>query len=413
MNSSTSRLDYTLLFLQGAEGPGLAKLLNLRKNGLTRQPTSWRRGSIRPGHCYLPQRRQFQQQPVFTTQQLPVLPAHQAARPEIQDELTKQYKCLLQGAHDAQASLFAEGTKRNHKSNIAQFLYFCLKFKRPVCPTDRDTLMAFARLESLTISYGSLKNIFSSIRFLHSAHNQKFPDDDWQLESTLKALKRELSGAPLQTLPITPDILQKMYSFVDISSPKGLADWSAFLTAFYCMLRKGSAVPKSLESFNPEKELSRKKLSILPEEGLALVLMNYSKTNQFGNKNVVIPMLQNPIKALDPVFHLAELTTRFPMASDQPAFSYIEKGKVKCVTYQGFTKELKRLLCLAGLKEDSYSGHSFRRGGATYLYRLGADPLLIQASGDWASDCYTRYVFLTLDQRLHAQRMMTYNLKFQ
>ena len=36
MNSSTSRLDYTLLFLQGAEGPGLAKLLNLRKNGLTR-----------------------------------------------------------------------------------------------------------------------------------------------------------------------------------------------------------------------------------------------------------------------------------------------------------------------------------------------------------------------------------------
>ena len=179
------------------------------------------------------------------------------------------------------------------------------------------------------------------------------------------------------------------------------------------MLRKGSAVPKSLESFNPEKELSRKKLSILPEEGVALVLMNYSKTNQFGNKNVVIPMLQNPIKALDPVFHLAELTTRFPMASDQPAFSYLEKGKVKCVTYQGFTKELKRLLCLAGLKEDSYSGHSFRRGGATYLYRLGADPLLIQASGDWASDCYTRYVFLTLDQRLHAQRMMTYNLKFQ
>ena len=124
-------------------------------------------------------------------------------------------------------------------------------------------------------------------------------------------------------------------------------------------------------------------------------------------------MLQNPIKALDPIFHLAELTTRFPMASDQPAFSYLEKGKVKCVTYQGFTKELKRLLCLAGLKEDSYSGHSFRRSGATYLYRLGADPLLIQASGDWASDCYTRYVFLTLDQRLHAQRMMTYNLKFQ
>lgn len=272
--------------------------------------------------------------------------------------------------------------------------------------------MAFARLESLTISFGTLKNIFSSIRFLHQANNEKFPDDDWQLESTLKALKRELSGAPLQTLPITPEILQKMYLFVDTTKPKGLADWSAFLTAFYCMLRKGSAVPKSLDTFNPEKDLSRKKLSIPPGAGVALVLMNYSKTNQFGNKNVVIPMLKNPVLALDPVHHLTELTSRFPMEGNQPAFSYLEKGKIKCVTYQGFTKELKRLLCLAGLKADSFSGHSFRRGGATYLYRLGADPLLIQASGDWASDCYTRYVFLTLDQRLHAQKMMTYNLRF-
>ena len=345
--------------------------------------------------------------------QQPVQPVQQPVRAEVHDELEQQYSCLLQGAHDAQASLFAEGTKRNHKSNINQFLYFCLKFNRPVCPTDRDTLMAFARLESLTISYGTLKNIFSSIRFLHLAHNKKFPDDDWQLESTLKALKRELSGAPLQTLPITPEILEKMYCFVDTSTPKGLADWSAFLTALYCMLRKGSAVPKSLDSFNPEKVLSRNKLSILPGAGVVLVLMNYSKTNQFGNKNVVIPLLKNPIKALDPVFHLTELTTKFPVDSGKPAFSYIEKGKVKCITYQGFTKELKRLLVLAGYKADSYSGHSFRRGGATYLYRLGADPLLIQASGDWASDCYTRYVFLTLDQRLHAQRMMTYNQRFQ
>ena len=272
--------------------------------------------------------------------------------------------------------------------------------------------MAFARLESLKVAYGTLKNIFSSIRFLHIAKNQKFPDDDWQLESTLKALKRELSGAPIQTLPITPEILLKMYAFVDIESPKGLAEWSAFLTSFYFMLRKGSAVPKSLDKFDPEKDLSRKKMSLPPGAGIALIMMNYSKTNQFGNRNVVIPMLQNPTLALDPVYHLSQLLSRFPVDSNQPAFSYIEKNKVKCVTYQGFTKELKRLLCLAGLKADSYSGHSFRRGGASYLYRLGADPLLIQASGDWASDCYTRYVFLSLDQRLHAQKRMTYNLRF-
>ena len=208
------------------------------------------------------------------------------------------------------------------------------------------------------------------------------------------------------------EILLKMYVFLDISKPRDLANWSSFLTSFYCMLRKASAVPKSLEAFNVTRELSRNKIDIQTEADVVLVLMNYSKTSQFGNKNVVIPLLRNPTHALDPVFHLQELFQRFPLASSLPAFSYIEKRKIKCITYDGFTKELKRLLNLAGLKADSFSGHSFRRGGATYLYRLGADPLLIQASGDWATDCYTRYVFLTLDQRFHAQMMMTNNTRF-
>ena len=287
----------------------------------------------------------------------------------------------MEAAHAAQASLFAEGTKRNHKSNITQFMFFCIKFDRPVCPTNRDTIMAFARLACMTVSYGTLKNIFSSIKFLHRANNQTYPEDDWQLESTLKALKREMSGAPLQTLPITPEILLKMYAFVDTNKPRDFANWTAFLTTFYCMLRKASAVPKSLDAFNEVKELSRNKVDTAAGAEVVLVLMNYSKTEQFGNKNVVIPLLKNPVHALDPVYHLQELFTRFPVANSLPAFSYIEKGKIKCITYDGFTKELKRLLTLSGLKAESFSGHSFRRGGASYLYKLGADPLLIQASG--------------------------------
>ena len=199
-----------------------------------------------------------------------------------------------------------------------------------------------------------------------------------------------------------------MYVFFDTNQPKDLASWSSFLTSFYCMLRKASAVPKSLAAFNSTKELTRSKIDILAGDDTVLVLMNYSKTSQFGNKNVVIPLLRNPVPGLDPVCHLKELFQRFPLSSSLPAFSYLEKGKLKCITYDGFTKELKRLLNLAGLK----AGHNFRRGGASYLYRLGADPLLIQASGDWATGCYTRYVFLTLDQRYHAQLMMTNNTRF-
>ena len=327
-------------------------------------------------------------------------------------EAEHQFQDLLYSAKLSQSNMFAEGTKRNHRSNLKQFMLFCTKFQKPFCPTTSETLMAFARLESANISYDSLKNIFASIKFIHKATNQIFPEDNWQLESTLKAIKRELSGAPNQTLPISPEILLKMYMFCDITSPKGLADWSCFLTSFYCMLRKSSAVPGSLSSFNPKTGLSRLKVSFPFNKGICMVLQNHSKTNQFMNKNAIVPMVANPVEALCPVYHMRELFTKFDLPSHLPAFSYLERSKIKCVTYTGFTKELRRLLDAAGYKSSSYSGHSFRRGGASYLYSLGADPLIIQASGDWASDCYTRYVCLSMDQRLRAQQMMAYRQQF-
>ena len=126
-------------------------------------------------HQTCPQRRQAPanlppQQPASSSSS--VRPSQQALPP------VGQFDYLLEAAHRAQASLFAEGTKRNHKSNITQFMYFCLKFDQPVCPTTRDTLMAFAWLASLTVSYGTLKNIFSSIKFLHRANNETYPEDD-------------------------------------------------------------------------------------------------------------------------------------------------------------------------------------------------------------------------------------------
>ena len=81
-------------------------------------------------------------------------------------------------------------------------------------------------------------------------------------------------------------------------------------------------------------------------------------------------------------------------------------------SYNGFTKTLRSLLDAAGYKASSYSGHSLRRGGASHLYSLGADPLLLQAMGDWKTDCFTRYVFFSFDQRLAAQEKMAYNTRF-
>ena len=71
-----------------------------------------------------------------------------------------------------------------------------------------------------------------------------------------------------------------------------------------------------------------------------------------------------------------------------------------------FSTRLKQLLKKAGYSPELFSGHSFRRGGATFLHNCGGTVLMIQASCDWSSQCFTRYLFLTEVQQLQAQLLV-------
>ena len=177
-----------------------------------------------------------------------------------------------------------------------------------------------------------------------------------------------------------------------------------FLVPFYCLFRTANVAPKSLSNFDSDKELSRQKILLLDDD-TALVYNNFSKTNQFMNRNSIIPLCKHEIRALDPIFHLSLLfSTDIP--ANCPAFAYIEKGTLKCITYTRFTSKLKELLDLAGYSPELYSGHSMRRGGATLLFQLGCNPMVIQAAGDWRSDQFLKYCGVSLEQRLYAQRLM-------
>ena len=276
---------------------------------------------------------------------------------------------------------YAPGTKQNIKSHLRQWFRFCTRFKQIPAPASRDSLLAFSKLLALTSSYGHIKNIFSSLKFLHLALGKEFPEDDFQVTTVLHSLKRELGNKPYQVLPITPEILTDIYKFIDIEKPADLALWCSYLTAFYCLLRKSSAAPTSLAKFDTKKGLTRKKIKVLTDKNIALVLIDFSKTNQFGKREIIIPMVGNRVKALDPVFHLKKLFGSFSIAEDLPAFSWKEGNSLKTVTYTSFTTRLKTLLTRAGHRAKDYAGHSLRRGGASHLHRLGADSLTIQASG--------------------------------
>ena len=139
---------------------------------------------------------------------------------------------------------------------------------------------------------------------------------------------------------------------------------------------------------------------------IVLVYSNFSKTNQFMSNDAVFPLIKHSNIDLDPVLHLKKLFV-FEIPADKPAFSFVEHGHLKCITYDYFTSRLKFLLTSAGYAPQLYSGHSMRRGGSTLLFQLGCDPLLIQALGDWTSNQFLKYCGLSLEQRFSAQLLMS------
>ena len=119
---------------------------------------------------------------------------------------------------------------------------------------------------------------------------------------------------------------------------------------------------------------------------------------------MIIPVPGNQDPRLDLVRHVTNLFAVVDADPDQPAFSY---APGKFVHYRLFTDRLKALLSSCGLDASHYSGHSFRRGGASFLYKVGGSILQIMSSGSWASTCFTRYLFLTDEERMEAQLLIS------
>ena len=307
-----------------------------------------------------------------------------------------------------QSFYYAKASARNVLSHIRQWVCFCLFFGLIFLPARPEDLVLFAELMSLSSGYDHIKAVIGSIGFLHKNLNLSFQTDYFQLRTTLQSLKRKLAKAPNQALPISPSHLKAMYQFIDVNNPQDLALWCCVLVGFFGLLRKKSICPEELD---PVKMLTVRKVVVDKNGGIALLYINFAKTMQFGQKDLVIPLVRNNCQALDPIYHLDLLFSRTGAPPDSPAFSYRNpSGSPSFITHKMFTAKLKNLLSRAGFSPDKFSGHSLRRGGATFLYQYGASTLEIQACGDWMSSVFTRYLFVGLEERLHSQHLMSRHL---
>ena len=302
-----------------------------------------------------------------------------------------------------QSFKYSKASAANVISAIRQYLYFTIYFSLQQLPASPKTIVLFLEFMARTSGYSHLKHLLSSVKYFHESQDYNFPENNFQIDTTMQGLKRRLANVPFQVLPLSPQVLRKMYCHIDIRKPEDMALWCSYLCAFYGLLRKANAVPETAK-FDSRKVLVRQNIHVDLASNMVYLYIGFGKTNQFGGRDTIIPIPGNDDPALDPVRHLHNLLSATTAPQDSLAFSY---GPNQFITYSKFTSRLKDLLKKSGYNPDLYSGHSFRRGGATFLHTCGGTALMIQASGDWSSQCFTRYLYLSESERLNSQSLIS------
>ena len=129
--------------------------------------------------------------------------------------------------------------------------------------------------------------------------------------------------------------------------------WSLLLIAFFTMSRKSNLVVTGNAKFNAEKQLCRSDI-LVGNNGL-LITFRWSKTNQFGARAHMVPILAISNSMLCPVSAYKKMLRMCPGKPNDPAFfmrSAVTRGK-ELITYQLLQTYRKGLLQLVWIQNLS------------------------------------------------------------
>ena len=245
----------------------------------------------------------------------------------------------------------------------------------------------------------SVRNYLSGVRTLHIFHGLPFTDSkDFLLQLELRGIARLDPHVPLRAIPVTPSILRSFLQFMDAGSSLHCSVWACSLFCFFTMARLGSILPSG-KATPLHTILTRNRVNF-SQQGLLITLL-HTKTIQFGRRRLHIPLIRHNSN-LCPVRAYEQLLTFLDLEDSGPAFVFLDQGKPCWLTRSVFISTFRSVLGLGCVSNATFfTGHSFRRGGATWAFQAGIPGELIQICGDWVSDAYKRYLEFSMDDKLH------------
>lgn len=259
-------------------------------------------------------------------------------------------------------------------------------------PASQDTLVTYMAYLARRLSSNSIPNYMNVIRIIHLQAGLPNPlEHNFELGLLKKGISREKGVPPKQKLPIGTSMLRNIHATLNFGKPSDLAFWCACVLGFLGLLRKSTLLPKNHQS---SITILRSDITKLDLSSFT-VLIRHSKVIQFGERIHAIPYALSSDSTLCPVRALLAHLGASPLDPSRPLFNYKYHGHEVFMTQSSFATRLKSVIAQSGTDSSAYSAHSLRRGGASYAFQIGVSPLQIKLRGDWASNAFERYVFIS------------------
>ena len=300
-----------------------------------------------------------------------------------------------------------ESTKKNIICCLGAYEKFCEHYNLPYFPCDNRQLGRFGQHLSRTFeSPNAVSNYQSAIRTCLALLGLPIPDvKDRQMQRFTIGLRRIMQHEVKQAAPMTPEVLIQLSKVVDYRDQVELVAWGATLLGFYMFLRKSNLVPDTMEDFNPEHQFTRADLTLISLDKAMMFEIRWSKTIQFKQKVLRMPVLPAKIKAICPVYWTHRILQLIPASPQDPVLAIRYRGKLVSLSANQLIYRIRKWLLLLGMDPSIYSLHSLRRGGATFAYQSNIEGKMIKLLGEWASDAYKRYSDISMDKRYDSMKL--------
>ena len=288
---------------------------------------------------------------------------------------------------------FAKSTQQSYKTHLRQYLRFCFRFNLTPVPAEQSTILSYIAFLARSLKASSISNYINIIRLLHLDAGLSNPlESNFQVQNLRKGISRHLGVPPKQKLPITCEILSKIYHKLCMYVSADIVFWAACVVGFLGFLRKSTLLPVS--QTNQGDSCVRLYDLDTSDHSCYFLRIRKTKTIQFGQGILSLPYVALKGSVFCPVNALQNLLIVAPADTRLPLFSYRTKTGIKMWTHSSFVNRLRTLLMELGLDPLEYSGHSLRRGGASLGFALGFSILDITNRGDWRSAAFVKYIFI-------------------